>query len=240
MTADTKAPRRGGLASLWFHLTPRSANSKTGPIPVSTSSRITCPAACPFRGNGCYAESGPLAIHWGAVTAGARGVRWPAFLSAVAQLAYGQLWRHNQAGDLWRPDTKRGREALTQLTRANRGRRGYTYSHHRRTPAVVAAFKAATADGFTVNASCHSEVEADAAIAQGLRAVFVVPSGDRRTLWRTAGGNRAVLCPAQRFDTMTCERCQLCHSRPQEVAVVFRAHGTQRGRIDAAIAAALS
>lgn len=225
---------------LRFHLTARSANAKTGPIPVSTSSAETCPQGdtCPFKGNGCYAETGPLALHWRAVTEGRRGMPWADFLAAIRALPVGQLWRHNQAGDLWKPGTAMGRAALSQLVEANRGRRGFTYSHHKRTPATVQAFRAATAHGFTVNASCHSESEADAAIADGLRAVFVVPASDTRTQWDTAGGNRAVVCPAQRFDQMTCSRCQLCAARPQHVAIVFRAHGTGRAAAERAIAGA--
>jgi hypothetical protein len=216
-----------------FHLTARSANAKTGPIPVSTSPAQTCPSGdiCPFKGNGCYAERGPLALHWRAVTEGRRGVPWAEFLASIRALQPGQLWRHNQAGDLYRPGTVTGRAALAALVDANRGRRGFTYSHHRRTPAVAQAFRAATA-------SCHSETEADAAIADGLRAVFVVAADDPRTIWRTAGGYRAVVCPAQRFDAITCERCRLCQARPQNVTVVFRAHGTGAAAIERAIAAA--
>lgn len=240
MQTTLKPAPKGGLASLRFHLTPRSANAKTGPIPVSTSSRATCWQGCPFYGNGCYGDAGPLAIHWAAVTRGDRGMPWRDFLRAVSELPVGQLWRHNQAGDLFKPGTIAGRAALAALVAANRGRKGYTYSHHRRTPAVIAAFKAATANGFTVNASCQTEREADAAMANGLRAVFVVPSTDTRHQWQTAGGNRAVLCPAQRsgprFAGMTCDRCRLCQSRPSNVAIVFRAHGTGRGRVDAVLA----
>lgn len=238
-----KSPTGSGAATpnagqLLFHLTRVSSNAKTGPIPVSTSSAETCPSkdVCPFKGSGCYAERGPLALHWRAVTEGRRGMPWADFLQAIRALPVGQLWRHNQAGDLWKPGTLMGRAALSQLVLANRGRRGFTYSHHRRTPETVQAFKGATANGFTVNASCHSEAEADAAMADGLRAVFVVPASETRTQWETAGGNRAVVCPAQRFDAMTCARCQLCASRPQHVAVVFRAHGTGRAAAERALA----
>jgi hypothetical protein len=240
MKTTLKPSPATGLGALRFHLTPRSANAKTGPIPVSTSSQTTCPASCPFMGNGCYAASGPLAIHWAAVTRGNRGMPWREFLLAVAALPAGQLWRHNQAGDLFKPGTANGRAALMALVDANRGRRGYSYSHHKRTPAVIAAFRAATANGFTVNASCHSEAEADAAMANGLRAVFVVPSSETRPQWQTAGGNRAIVCPAQRsgprFAEMTCERCRLCQSRPSNVAIAFLAHGTGRGRVESVLA----
>lgn len=230
----TTSPATAGR--LRYHLTAVSSNRKTGPIPVSTSSRATCdPTACPYFGNGCYAETGPQALHWRKVTEGSRGVPWADFLQLIRRLPVGQLWRHNAAGDLWKPGTVTGRAALAQLVEANRGRKGYTYSHHRRTPATVQAFKAATANGFTVNASCQTETEADAAMADGLRAVFVVPSDDQRTQWETAGGNRAVLCPAQRFDAMDCNRCRLCQSRPSNIAVVFRAHGTGRRKVEAVL-----
>lgn len=222
---------------LTFHLTPKSANAKTGPIPVSTSSKTTCAVGCPYRGNGCYAESGPLALHWAAVTRGDRGVPWDQFLQQIAALPAGQIWRHNQAGDLYDPGSVIGRAALAALTEANRGRRGFTYSHHARTAATVQAFKAATAQGFTVNASCDSEDQADTAIGQGLRAVFVVPSNETRNTWLTPDGNRAIVCPAQRFEGMTCQRCRLCQARPQNVAIAFIAHGSGRRRIDEALAA---
>ncbi|MEG0068146.1 MAG: hypothetical protein RR740_26515, partial [Pseudomonas sp.] len=56
-----------------YHFTRVSGNAKTGPIPVTTTSADSCPPSCSFKGNGCYAESGPLALHWKAVTAGKRG-----------------------------------------------------------------------------------------------------------------------------------------------------------------------
>jgi len=234
----TMATTTKDAGRLRFHLTAKSANQKTGPIPVSTSSRETCPD-CIFRGNGCYAETGPLALHWAKVTSGTRGVNWAAFLEAIRALPVGQLWRHNQAGDLYKPGSLLGQKALEQLTEANRGRRGFTYSHHKRTPAVVQAFKSATASGFTVNASCHSETEADAAMADGLRAVFVAPSTETRRQWSTAGNNRAVVCPAQRFDAMDCATCRLCQARPSNVAIVFLAHGTGRKKVETAIVAAV-
>src|SRR5580765_1362747 len=83
-----------------YHLTLFSDNAKTGRIPVSTSSAQTCPEACPLKGNGCYAQSGPLAIHWSQVTKGNRGTSFSVFLQAIRSLPSGQLWRHNQAGDL--------------------------------------------------------------------------------------------------------------------------------------------
>ena len=190
-----------------YHLTLKSGNTKTGPIPVSTSSAKLCPASCPFapaNGGGCYASSGPLALHWSKVTSGERGSSWKDFLQQIAELPIGQLWRMNQAGDIRDPKTAKGREQLQQLTEANRGRRGWTYTHHRLTPAAVTAVKSATADGFTVNASTETVAAADAAVSRGLRAVTVVPSTDTRRVWRSPDGNPVVTCPAQVHENMTC------------------------------------
>jgi hypothetical protein len=216
-----------------FHLTLVSRNNKTGPIPVSTSSADLCPVSCPFKGQGCYGESGPLALHWREVTAGRRGASWPDFLAQIAALPAGTFWRHNQAGDIQDPNTVAGRTALKQLVNANRGRRGFTFSHHPLTRAVVEAFKAATAQGFTVNASTETIDAADTAVSRGLRAAVVVPSTDTRRIWLSPNGNRVVTCPAQIHEGVTCSTCGLCQWRPASVIVAFRAHSTNRRRIDA-------
>ncbi|CCV12985.1 hypothetical protein MESS4_510152 [Mesorhizobium sp. STM 4661] len=61
------------LSRMHFHLTEVSTNSKTGPIPVATVSNESCPTSCPLLGAGCYAENGPLRIHWDAVTKKQKG-----------------------------------------------------------------------------------------------------------------------------------------------------------------------
>lgn len=223
---------------LRFHLTAKSTNSKTGPIPVSTSSRDLCPITCPFREKGCYAKGGPLAIHWSAVTAGTRGDAWPVFLEKVAALPAGQLWRHNQAGDLYDPNTLIGQTALRALTEANAGKRGFTYTHHQLAGAGVVAAIAATAAGFTVNQSTESLAAADVAVAAGLHAVAVVRSDEQRATFRTPAGNRVAVCPAQRRDGVTCATCRLCQSRDQDLVIAFKAHGTARRSVDAIVDAA--
>ena len=114
------------------HLTLKSANAKTGPIPVSTTERASCPPDCSVR-DACYAASGPLALHWAAVSNGTRGTAWGQFTASIAALPDGQLWRHNQAGDLPQVDGTVDAVKLGQLVAANAGKRGFTYSHHRDT-----------------------------------------------------------------------------------------------------------
>jgi hypothetical protein len=227
------------LSDLRFHLTRVSSNVKTGPIPVSTSSRSTCSPSCPFLGNGCYAESGPLAIHWAAVTRGERGQPLREFMAAIAALPAGQLWRHGQAGDFPHTAGRISRRYLRAIIAANRGRNGYTYTHHSLAIGENASLiRSANRNGFTVNVSTESMAAADSAIAAGLPAVLAVPSDEERVTWQTAAGNRVLVCPAQRSDTKTCADCKLCHKRGRRVIIAFLAHGIGKRKVNAAIAAA--
>jgi len=230
------------LSSLRFHFSRHSSNRKTGDLPVSTSSAVTCPKTCPFnQGGGCYAANYPMRHHWDAVTRGERGEPLARFLANIAALPTGQLWRHNQAGDLPHTAGRISRRFVRAIIAANRGRFGYTYTHHSLTVGEnLQLLRQANRQGFTVNVSTESESAADAAIASGLPAVLTVPSGETRTTWQTAAGNRVLVCPAQRSDTKTCSDCQLCHGqkRGRRVIIAFLAHGTAKRRAESALATA--
>ena len=228
------------LSDLRFHLSRVSSNVKTGPIPVSTSSRATCPSTCPFNnGGGCYAANYPMRHHWDAVTRGERGVSVQRFMAAIAALSPGQLWRHNQGGDLPHTAGKISRRFMRAIIRANRGRNGYTYTHHDlKQGENLSLIRSANRHGFTVNVSTETETAADEAIANGLPAVLTVASDETRTTWQTAAGNRVLVCPAQRSDTKTCADWKLWHKRGSRVVIAFLAHGTSKRKAEHSIAAA--
>jgi hypothetical protein len=211
------------------HLSPKSANAKTGPIPVSTSERATCPADCAMRAE-CYAAAGPLALHWSAVSTGTRGQLWPDFVAAVAALPAGQLWRHNQAGDLPGDGRTVDPAALGQLVAANAGRRGFTYSHYRDAESLR-WIRAANEWGFTVNLSANDLADADALAATGAGPVVVVLPSTQTANTATPAGRPVVICPATQRDGVSCASCQLCQ-RQRAAIVGFPAHGTRRRVID--------
>jgi hypothetical protein len=225
-----------------IHLTLKSTNQKTGPIPVSTSPDSTCPPACPFRGSGCYADSGPLKIHWSAVSKGQRGEPWAVFLSRVRSLPDDQLWRMNQAGDLPGAGNRIDSARLNQLASSNRGKRGFTYTHKPvvQTPGVPAevvqanrkAVKAAVAQGFTINLSGNNVEHADRLAKTGLPVATVVPPGSPAR-FVTPGGNKVVVCPAQRSDTTTCDTCRLCSRADRGFIVGFLPHGSGSKKVSA-------
>lgn len=238
------------LASTFLHVTPTSDNAKTGPILVTTTTALTCPDACPFKRtvngvNGCYADGGPLAMHWKQVTLGKRGLPWVAALAALAhelkRKGKGATWRHNQAGDLPGQGDVIDGDALGMLVKVNAdaSARGFTYTHKPLVGSVHAdanlvAVKAANAGGFTVNASANNLAHADTlADLGGVPVVVVVPHDAPDTL-TTPAGRKAIVCPAQRQDGVTCASCRLCSRADRSVIVAFRAHGASYRRAEAA------
>lgn len=216
------------------HLSLKSGNAKTGPIPVSTTSKATCPIDCAVR-SACYAASGPLALHWSAVSSGTRGTDWPGFVSSIASLPDGQLWRHNQAGDLPGDGHTVDPVALGQLVAANQGKRGFTYSHYRDS-ASLAWIKHSNAWGFTVNLSANDLADADALADTGAGPVVCVLPSHQSTNTTTPKGRRVVVCPATQREDVSCATCQLCQ-RQRDTIVGFPAHGTRKRVIDIRLAA---
>jgi len=217
------------------HLTLKSTNAKTGPIPVSTSPDSTCPPACPFMGEGCYADNGPLKIHWTQVSKGTRGEPWTVFLSRIRSLPDDQLWRMNQAGDLPGIGNRIDAKQLGELANSNKGRKGFTYTHKPVVategvpPEVVQAnrraVKSAVAQGFTINLSGNNVEHADRLAKTGLPVATVVPPGSPAR-FVTPAGNKVVICPAQRSDTTTCATCRLCSKPDRGFMIGFLPHGT--------------
>lgn len=215
------------------HITMKSANAKTGPIPVSTTTRDSCPPDCAMRAE-CYAASGPLALHWAAVSAGQRGTDWPTFTATIAQLPDGQLWRHNQAGDLPSIGGTVDAVKLGQLVAANTGKRGFTYSHHR-DAASIEWIRHANNWGFTVNLSANNLNDADYLADQNAGPVIVVLPSTQNENLKTPAGRAVVVCPATQRDDVSCATCQLCQ-RQRSAIVGFPAHGSRHRVINLRLA----
>lgn len=217
----------------YAHLTLKSDNQKTGPIPVSITTRDACPTSCAFRGNGCYAEYGPLAMHWNAVTRGDRGMGWDMFCDAVATLPPMQLWRHNAAGDLPGDGVNIDFTALDQLLAANMGKRGFTYTHYRPdNDNNLRAIAQANLQGLTVNMSANTLDEVDKLADLGIGPVVTVLPRDQLTNTKTPAGRTVVVCPAVTRDDVSCATCGLCAKMHRDTVVGFPAHGTGAKKVE--------
>jgi hypothetical protein len=218
-----------------IHLSPISSNVKTGHIPVTTSSAETCPESCPLKSGGCYAKSGPLALHWSKVTGGERGNSLDILARQIRAFPRGQVWRHNQAGDLPGIGDNIDSVGLKKIVDANKGRRGFTYTHKpcEQNEQNREAVREANKGGFTVNLSANNLSHADKLVdLQAGPVVAIVPQETGNTFF-TPAGRKGVVCPAQQRDDITCANCQLCSRALRSVIIGFRAHGTSKKKAEA-------
>lgn len=218
----------------YFHLTAFSANKKTGLMPVSTSDIKTCPDACPLKAAGCYAKSGPLAIHWKKVSSGERSINWQDFLNKIRKLDKNALWRHNQAGDLIGSNDEIDTKALKELVNANNRRRGFTYTHYpMNNKNNIEAVKHANENGFTVNLSANTIKHADVLkrVTKNVPIVVILPM-DAPKVQVSPEGNKIVVCPAQTREKVNCATCKLCAIPDRSYIIGFKAHGTQKNRVN--------
>lgn len=237
---------------MFYHLTPVSSNQKVGPIPVSTTSAKTCPPSCPLNNKqGCYAESGPLALHWRKVTDEQRGTNFNQFLELIRALPKGQLWRYAQAGDLPGSGDVIDREQLRLLAKAASHTHVIAYSHKPPVGDNLDGLREAEQLGFRINLSADDLDEADAFVDLGFHTVVTLPEAYGRstrgkdwgedinqyrerldTLERTTPRGRSiVVCPATYLDT-NCSKCRLCAVKPNKDQIIgFPAHGVGKGKI---------
>lgn len=207
-----------------FQFIASSSNKKTGPMPTTYTSRDSCPPSCPHYLADCYAEAGfHTRMIWNKVPE--RGLDLDGLTAAIKRLPLGQIWRANVAGDLPGDGEQVDAYALGQIVKANRGRRGFTYTH-KKSPEAVQWAKHATAWGFTVNLSADDAGEADTLAATGAPVVCIVPM-DTPKHTTTPEGRPILVCPAQTTDYMTCALCQLCQKAERRQIIGFRAHGTK-------------
>lgn len=208
-----------------------SSNRKLGPIPASMTERASCAPGCPLLQAECYGEGGPTRIWWDRIPE--LGISVKEFCGEIRALPLGQLWRHDVVGDLPHVGgyiTK----AFTSIVEANRGRRGFTYTHHdlslgRNFDAV----KWANDNGFAVNASRESVEDAAKAVDRGLPAVAIVPSNETRKSWKLDSGHTVVRCPAT-YDgsKVTCATCGACANPKRKTIIAFPAHGSRMRKLD--------
>jgi hypothetical protein len=200
-----------------------SSNRKTGPIPVSTTHKDSCPNTCPLKASGCYAEYGPLAIYWRRVEQA--GMAWEAFCDKVSNaIPMNTLWRHNQAGDLPYENGVINQDKVKRLIIANMGKRGFTYTHHDASiPENQEIIRNANNNKFTINLSANSLAHADELSDIGIAPIVVIVNDHKNTL--TPAGRKVIVCPATTSDYVNCMSCGLCAKSNRKSIIGFPVHG---------------
>ena len=206
-----------------------SSNSKTGHIPVSTTGSVTCPDTCQHKKlKTCYADYSFLGTHWRKVDSGERDIGWSNFLQFIRDLPSGQLWRGNQAGDLPGVNKRIDSKFLLQMVEANRGKRGFTYTHKPLIPKNLDLIHYANDNGLTINVSCDS-LPAALIIQQKLQMLgYIIPVVVTVPLDYAQMDDNVKICPAQIRSDITCIKCQWCAIPNRKFIVAFLVHGCRK------------
>ena len=207
-----------------------AGNSKTGAMLLVRSPRSTCPESCGLKGNGCYAENFPLALHW--LKQDTTGVDFSVVLYAIRTLPKGSIWRLFEAGDFEpspeNPELISSQQVISLLA-ANKDKRGFGYTHYPVLPNLE-VLQLMNSSGLTINASADSLEQAKLYFELGLPTTLLVAENFPKD--KTVDGLRVVVCPNQSTPSKpTCLQCQMCQKPDRDYVIGFRAHGTKKRKI---------
>lgn len=240
-------------------LVPRSENGKTGRITATYVSQETCPCGCPFRNNGCYAETGFPRFATSRVAKSGQGLSASAIIRNEASLI--QHYAKSIASGFYANRIISDRLRLHIVGDVVDG-----HSARRLNSAIREWAKALAARGvrrpkawlYTRNwrnisrglfngclnplASVLTAAEAREASKRGYLPALVVtkfPNGARAAALKHDPDLTIIPCPAQTKSGVTCDSCGLCMRGPEELrpgAVIgFESHGSGKARVDAVL-----
>jgi len=171
---------------------------------------------------------------------------WDDYCEAVKNLPNNQIWRNSAAGDLPGENEKIDAKLLNKLVEANKGKRGFGYSHKNvlGNSKIAAANRKAIASanfgGFTINLSANNLNDADEKMALNIAPVVcILPKGTTNKFTITPAGNTIFTCPATMPGNddkkVNCSTCGLCAKSRQDrknIIIGFPAHGTAINKAD--------
>ena len=211
-----------------FRLT---GNTKLGVIPVTRSPQVNCPDTCSLKNNGCYAENFRLGAAWKKDLA--KGFMFEDLVSKIRKLPKGSLWRHNEAGELSQDGNGNiNANELELLINANKGKRGFTYTHHVPNEHNSKLIKDANDRGFTINLSAESLTQADTYFLMNVAPVVTLLPIESEKVTLTPNGVRIVKCPASYNTNITCEKCVICQKSTRNYIIGFPAHGVRKKSVE--------
>ena len=123
-----------------------------------------------------------------------------------------------------------------KLITANKGRRGFTYTHHLMSIAGnKSCVKVMNESGFVVNLSADTLADADRLADLDVGPVVVLLPSDATENTVTPAGRKVVVCPATKNNKIrvNCATCQLCARSDRKTIIGFPAHGTMKSKATA-------
>ena len=234
------------------HFTPQSSNAKTGPVASTTISSDSCPDSCALKyrrdsrgeieldANGkprrgpCYAQHGPIALHWAHVDSGSRGGNYRETLDKLRTVPRKRVIRHKVAGDDPHDNGEVIESDYLYKVECTGSNPHIDYTHHDITPHNLAVWAMGKARGYVQNLSADSLDDSDTKYDTGFPVTVVLPTNAPKVSY-TPRGRKIVACPAETAN-IQCIDCKLCASeRPYIIG--FRAHGTMKKSLSQKLAA---
>ena len=221
-----------------YGLTVNSKNVKTGPTSNVMAPNQTCPARCPMR-DACYARCSPMAIHWGKLSRGERGVGFAELVRQLRQLEP-TVVRYGDAGDLPGKGNAIAKAQAFRLADALSHCTVIAYTHKPLSTANVTALQGMRDRGMVVNASCETIDKVKRAHSHGIPTALLIRSGGEHWTMKRVEGERVVRCPAE-YSDVQCKTCggaqgPLCSRGVERRFVVgFTTHGTRKKLADAIV-----
>lgn len=213
-----------------YRFTALSDNIKTGPMPNVYSDKTSCPDTCLFIKK-CYPNFGPANIWWSKTNDSLDSL-----IENIGTIKKGKLWRYGVAGDLPGNNRRIDKTALRRIIKANKGKRGFTYTHKPLTEDNIAILKESNNNGFTINVSCDTFDQVRNANNLGLPAVVVLPrtTPDK---FKIDGNIPVLACPVEKkANKIQCIDCGWCAMPNRSFVVGFHAHGNNASTIDKMVA----
>jgi len=215
-----------------------SRNAKVGPVSATYAPRQTCSAGCPFKGHGCYADSGNCRMHNDRISQKALDSMTPAELAHLEASEINDLpgllpLRLHVTGDA------RTSAAANILGRACQGyRRKYNQPAWTYTHAWRSVPRMAWGLSVSVLASCETVRDCVRAHDRGYAPALVTVNEEEEKTGLERAGLTGVLClHAERG--VPCTICRLCfddfelHGKGH--VILLPPHGSGAGKIRCAV-----
>jgi hypothetical protein len=212
----------------------KSGNRKIGNISSTTVTLKTCPNSCPFKDNGCYAQSSFVGMHVSKLN---KTTSTPLELANEEAIAINSLsgkrdLRLHVAGDCTTNKIAGIVSGAAEKYKTKHNKKVYTYTHAWRN------VDRSSWNSVSVLASTETTHDAKIAISKGYGASIVV-SSHKDTKAYMEDGLKLLPCPQQIKDSVTCETCKLCmndtYLRDNKVVIAFASHGTGAKKVNNAL-----
>ncbi len=217
----------------------KTSNVKLGPISVTYASQASCPNSCPFKGNGCYAESGP--VYWSVTSKLNKSPETNVDkiaeeeAKAIDTLSATRHLRIHVVGD---STTDKAAKAISKAATKYKKKakdNGHDVKVYKYTHCWSDVKRSSFGKDISVLASCETANDIKKARSRGYAAAIVVDTFKDKKVYEIEGGERIIPCPSQTKDGTTCNDCRLCMDDERllkaKLTIAFESHGARKGTV---------